>query len=84
MSGLMADAPDGVQFVGPREEKLAMGKLGLYGSIAATAQVRYSSVARSPGLRSPEEPSFPAENKTTQPAASSASRYVQNVSSQFG
>jgi hypothetical protein len=25
MSGLMADAPEGVQFVGPREEKSAIG-----------------------------------------------------------
>ena len=40
MSGLIAGLPEGVQFVGPREEKLAMGKLALYGSIAATAQVR--------------------------------------------
>ena len=40
MSGLIADAPEGVQFVGPREEKLAIGKLALCGSIAATAHVR--------------------------------------------
>jgi hypothetical protein len=29
MSGLIADAPDGVQFVGPRDEKSAIGKLAL-------------------------------------------------------
>ena len=63
-----------IELVGPRDEKLAIGKLALYGSIAATAHVRYSSVALSPGRRKPEEPSLPAENKTTQPAASRASR----------
>ena len=26
MSGLIAEAPEGVQFVGPREEKLAIGE----------------------------------------------------------
>ncbi len=84
MSGLIAEPPPGVQFVGPREEKPAIGQLGLLPSTAATAKFRYSSVARSAGRRKPDEPSLPAEKMTTIPAASQASTKLQNVVSQSG